>query len=324
MNFKSIQLLLFYVVLLTIGTNVIFAQTANVTKRNVTDTLKIGGTHKKDNQYYQAPKKIKLDNALLSVTYQFKHGVVNNKNISFVIDTMVLVAGNEYSIYFDRNDLNKREAFSSYFTDHGPIKVFYSTPYSEFAEIAVNDNYLFSPSIFGETFQLYKDRKRNVITIMDFDNSNFEAEELFYFHEEENSPIRWEIKGDTISVLGYICSKATCDFGGRSYNAWFTQNIPINEGPYKFYGLPGMILKIEDSEKYFQFEAIGLENMENTEIIIDEKSKYLKCTTEEYRKLKKRQQENFTEYYRKGDVLHYTFQKSGIEYISIEKDVNRK
>lgn len=71
------------------------------------------------------------------------------------------------------------------------------------------------------------------------------------------SPIGWEIQEDTMSVLGYTCTKATCDFGGRSYMAWFTQAIPINDGPYKFYGLPGMILKIEVSEKLFQFQAIG-------------------------------------------------------------------
>src|SRR5690606_34206944 len=131
-----------------------------------------------------------------------------------------------------------------------------------------------------------------------------------------------------------------CDSGGRIYTAWFTQDIPINEGPYKFYGLPGMILKIEDTEKLFQFEAIGLEKLENAEIVIDEKSRYLKCTQEEYstmkkemhenlRKLKctkeeysttkKRMRENFTEFYREGMSLNYSYRKNGIEYIPIEK-----
>lgn len=296
----------------------IFVSPFLVSSQNAIDTIKIGGSHKKSTQYYKAPEKIKLDNAQLSVTYQFTHGVVRNKNISFVTDTMVLVAGSEYSIYFDRNDKNRREAFSSYFTDQGPPKVFLSTPYGEFSEIAINDNYLFSPSISGETYQLYKDRKKDVITIMDFDDSNFNTEGLFFFSEEEKSPISWEIKEVTISVLGYKCSKATCDFGGRSFTAWFTQDIPINDGPYKFYGLPGMILKIEDSEKYFQFVAIGLEKMENAEIVIDDKSEYLECTKEEYRKLKKRQQENSSEFYRKGDLLYFYYKKNGVEFIPIE------
>jgi GLPGLI family protein len=153
---------------------------------------------------------------------------------------------------------------------------------------------------------------------MDFDNSNFGASEL-YFYQEESIHIPWEIKEDTISVLGYLCTKANCDFGGRIYTAWFTQDIPINEGPYKFYGLPGMILKIEDSEKLFQFEAIGLEKLENAEIVIDENSRYLKCTKEEYSTIKKRMRENFTEFYREGMSLNYSYRKNGIEYIPIEK-----
>lgn len=288
--------------------------------------VKIGGPHQKESLHQKATEKTKLDEAQLSILYQFKHGIVNNKNISFVIDTMILVVGPQFSIYFDRNEKIGREAFSSYFHDDGqdgPLKVFASTPYDKFTEIAIDDNKLFTPSISGETSQLYKDRKKNFVTVMDFDNSNFE-DEIFFFYEEEMSPINWEIKGDTTSVLGYTCRKATCDFEGRSYSAWFTQDIPINDGPYKFYGLPGMILKIEDSENFFQFVAIGLEKMENAEIVIDDKSKYEKCTKEEYKKLKKRLQENFTVFYRSGVVLYYCNQKKGIEYIPIEKEVNRK
>jgi GLPGLI family protein len=289
-------------------------------------TVKIGGSYQEETPYQKVTEKIKLDEAQLSVLYQFKHGLVKNENISFVIDTMILVVGPQYSIYFDRNEKIRSEALSSYFNhdgQDGPPRAFISISYGEFTEIAIDDNKLFTPSISGETYQLYKDRKKNFVTVMDFDNSNFK-DETFFFYEEEMSPINWEIKDDTTSVLGYTCSKAICDFEGRSYSAWFTQDIPINDGPYKFFGLPGMILKIEDSENFFQFVAIGLEKMENAEIVIDDKSKYQKCTKEEYKTLKKRMQENFTVFYRSGEILYFCNQKSGIEYIPIEKDVNRK
>ncbi|KAF5039025.1 hypothetical protein DSECCO2_548250 [anaerobic digester metagenome] len=280
--------------------------------------LKIGGLHQKSNQYYTAPEKIKLDDAQISVAYQFKHPLSMDKETSFTEDTMVLVAGPQFSIYYDRNDKIRRKAFSTYITHNGPPKVFFSTPFSKFTEIAINDNYLFTPPVSGETSQLYKNRKKDVITIIDFDNSNFDADELFFYYEEEISPINWDIKKDTMSVLGYACTQASCDFGGRSYTAWFTQDIPINDGPYKFYGLPGMILKIEDSEKLFLFEAIGLENLENTEIVIDDKSNYLKCMKDEYHILKKRMQENFTVFYRTGELLYHSYRKNGTEYIPIE------
>ena len=247
-----------------------------------------------------------------------RHSINKQKDISFITDTMLLITGDNYSIYFDPNDIKRRDAFSSYVRQNGPPQVFMSTSQSEFSELTINENNYFSPSESGETAQLYKDRGKNFITVMDFDNSNFGASEL-YFYQEESIHIPWEIKEDTISVLGYLCTKANCDFGGRIYTAWFTQDIPINEGPYKFYGLPGMILKIEDSEKLFQFEAIGLEKLENAEIVIDENSRYLKCTKEEYSTIKKRMRENFTEFYREGMSLNYSYRKNGIEYIPIEK-----
>ena len=309
MKFKEIYFLIAFSLLLSFF----------LTAQNVKDIGKVGGSYKESTEYYKASEKIKLDDAQLSVAYKFKHPLSCNEDISFNEGTMILFSGSRFSIYFDRNDINRRTAFSSYFKEKGIPKAFLSTPFNEFVEIAINDNYLFSPSVSRETSQLYKDRKNNIITIMDFDNSNFNANELFFFYEEEVFPINWEINEDTISALGYLCTKATCNFRGRIYTAWFTPDILLNDGPYKFYGLPGMILKIEDSEKLFQFEAIGLEKLKNTEILIDEKSKYLKCTNEEYHTIKKRMQENFTEFYRVGELLHYSYRKNGVEYIPIEK-----
>lgn len=51
---------------------------------------------------------------------------------------------------------------------------------------------------------------------------------------------------DSLSILDYKCIKATTRFRGRDYTAWVTKELPINDGPWKFYGLPGLILQIED------------------------------------------------------------------------------
>ena len=74
--------------------------------------------------------------------------------------------------------------------------------------------------------------------------------------------IKWEFLPDEIeSILDYECSKSLlCEFAGRKYTAWFTSDIPLPFGPYKFGGLPGLILKIEDSEHQYVWEAIGFEN----------------------------------------------------------------
>lgn len=64
----------------------------------------------------------------------------------------------------------------------------------------------------------------------------------------------WEITKEEKNEKGYQLQKAVTNFGGRKWTAWFTQNIPIPEGPYKFSGLPGLIVEIYDSQNHYHYE----------------------------------------------------------------------
>jgi len=55
----------------------------------------------------------------------------------------------------------------------------------------------------------------------------------------------------TISQIKY--QKAIIDYGGRHWVAWFSPDIPIINGPYKFTGLPGLIIRIGDTKDQFSF-----------------------------------------------------------------------
>ena len=74
---------------------------------------------------------------------------------------------------------------------------------------------------------------------------------------KENVKIDWNILSENEKIGDYNTQKATTDFAGRKWTAWFSKDIPLNDGPYKFYGLPGLIVKIEDSEKDYSFELKG-------------------------------------------------------------------
>ena len=63
----------------------------------------------------------------------------------------------------------------------------------------------------------------------------------------EDSKPEWKISSEKQKIGEYNTQKATTSFGGRDWIAWFTQEIPFQDGPYKFYGLPGLIVKIEDT-----------------------------------------------------------------------------
>lgn len=70
---------------------------------------------------------------------------------------------------------------------------------------------------------------------------------------------KWEILDETITLLSHICKKATCRYRGRDWVAWYAIDIPISRGPYKFAGLPGLIMKIYDTENMYNFECIAIE-----------------------------------------------------------------
>ncbi|TDP60352.1 GLPGLI family protein [Flavobacterium dankookense] len=55
----------------------------------------------------------------------------------------------------------------------------------------------------------------------------------------------WEILNETEIFLGYKCKKAKSNSYGNEVIAWFTEDIPIANGPARFNGLPGLILKIK-------------------------------------------------------------------------------
>lgn len=67
-----------------------------------------------------------------------------------------------------------------------------------------------------------------------------------YKIREDQKP-EWKILSDKQKIGEYNTQKATTSFGGREWIAWFSTDIPFQDGPYKFYGLPGLIVKIEDT-----------------------------------------------------------------------------
>lgn len=81
----------------------------------------------------------------------------------------------------------------------------------------------------------------------------------YYKYSEPIPEFDWTITHETENIMGYECVKATADWRGRKWFAWFS-DIPVNGGPWKFQGLPGLILKVEDSEGDHSIYAIGFKN----------------------------------------------------------------
>jgi hypothetical protein len=64
----------------------------------------------------------------------------------------------------------------------------------------------------------------------------------------------WKILPETATIGEYKTQKAETQFAGRIWYAWFTTDVPFQDGPYKFSGLPGLIVKVEDSKGDYSFD----------------------------------------------------------------------
>lgn len=70
--------------------------------------------------------------------------------------------------------------------------------------------------------------------------------------------INWKILPDKQKIGEWNAQKATAEFAGRKWVAWYAEDIPLPDGPYKFHGLPGLIVKVEDTQGYHSFELKGV------------------------------------------------------------------
>ena len=67
------------------------------------------------------------------------------------------------------------------------------------------------------------------------------------------------IEDSTKNILGYECIMATADYHGRKWTVWFSPEVPVNAGPWKLLGLPGLILEAVDSTGQHHFTANGIQ-----------------------------------------------------------------
>lgn len=102
------------------------------------------------------------------------------------------------------------------------------------------------------------------------------GEKDYHIIVEKMPKLNWIILNDTLTILNFKTQKAKVNFRGRDYFAWFTTEIKISDGPYKFHGLPGLILKIQSTDDKYTFEAYSIKlNMKEEQYsIVRLKDKY--------------------------------------------------
>lgn len=104
---------------------------------------------------------------------------------------------------------------------------------------------------------------------VDYTYTNFAARQLlsnehilakFFFVKDTLSKPNWKMMPGKRKIGTYECLKAVTTFRNRTYTAWFTPAIPVSAGPWKLWGLPGLILEATSSDEVvrFLFQSIQL------------------------------------------------------------------
>lgn len=79
-----------------------------------------------------------------------------------------------------------------------------------------------------------------------------------YYKVNDQRKLDWKILSEKEKIGEFNAQKASVDFAGRKWTAWFVPDLPIQDGPYKFHGLPGMIIKVEDKTQSHSFVLKGI------------------------------------------------------------------
>ncbi|MBT2621618.1 GLPGLI family protein [Chryseobacterium sp. ISL-6] len=134
-----------------------------------------------------------------------------------------------------------------------------------------SENRVKRDSIMQKTFQsggaiaFNRDQMEGLRTNINYSVEKDKKDQKTYFKDrlgrdmysyEEDRPLNWKISPETTKIGDYKVQKAETDFAGRKWTAWFTTDLPYQDGPYKFSGLPGLIVKVEDSQGDYSFDLM--------------------------------------------------------------------
>lgn len=197
------------------------------------------------------------------LTYDFSYQENKDDTLSIKSEVMVLKVSKNFSFFINHNNMKVREMLSA--------------------------------SKIAGTIPKYRSRgkTRLLLTIVkDYENNQISLSDRigtdYYYYIQPLNQFKWKLHNDQKEIMGYQCRKATTNFAGRDYIAWYSVDIPISDGPYKFNGLPGLIFSIYDTDNHYQFHLKSIEEVNSFFSTKDEFSSHIKVEKSDFDELEKR------------------------------------
>ncbi len=88
----------------------------------------------------------------------------------------------------------------------------------------------------------------------------------FFAYEESTDSFCWTILSGDSTIMDYSCHPALLSYAGREWSVWYTEEIPVSSGPWKFAGLPGFVLFAQDKTSTHTFRAYSIFNVDGQSI----------------------------------------------------------
>lgn len=207
--------------------------------------IRVDGGHMSASSVAAAPQK-EIGKAVMEFMYDYRHLRDTADVTSEATDRMLLQVG--YGL--------------SKFTSYRTMQI------DSLIRISTADQMQANPEryIGGETYSIYKNYPTGKFTTTDKIATDwFLVEELIPTQE-------WTMTEETKEILGYRCKSAKCSFRGRDYTAYYTEEIPVADGPWKFGGLPGFIMEVHDVYNHYSFTCVGINSKADRAITMSEVS----------------------------------------------------
>lgn len=188
--------------------------------------------------------------------YEYKFKPDAGRKDSVVTDYMNLDTDGKKSYY---SNAVKYERDSAYNTDKSYPALLKGKHYDR------NLNYTIEKDYAQKSIHLY-DKFKNVSLVI-----------------TDNQAPTWKIENEFRKINTLNCQKAVVDYKGRKWEAWFSKDFPVNDGPYKFSGLPGLVVMIKDTDNEHVFDLIQIKKINAVNTFIPKNNKQM--SREEYRKI---------------------------------------
>ena len=157
-------------------------------------------------------------------------------------DTLTLLIGSRWSSFYSRNHLIE----DSVMTSPGGVSKWMSTSW-KYAKEGRFDLFTSTTSDY-----LYRDKESGIFLT----RTGTIRERVEW--TEPCETLEWIYRDSVKTVLGYECHLAEADFRGRHWTAWYTLEVPISEGPWKLWGLPGLICEASADGGQYQYSLVAV------------------------------------------------------------------